>query len=441
MTNEVKVGAFVLTGLILLSVGIFLLGDFTFEKRYALDITFSDVTGLAEDSTVKLSGVEVGKVRRIRFEDGKVHVDVRIRKGVPVYRDAAFSVGSTGLIGSKFLQIDQGHAATGLLQDGDLLAGVDSVSMEKALSKTLGSLQDLLGGLNGEAKPGTLAANLNASVEHVRSLTANLDEMFADIKPQLTSAMTRMDGVTEKLDSILAKTDRMMANLDSGKGAVGALLSDEKMKDDVKETVTSLKDTMGTVKDMVGRMNQFRIYWNYDWRYDHAIRGSHGDIGMKISPREGRYYYVGGSNLGNESDAARGVDYARKNRVDALLGFEWGGVDLGLGVLRSGGGGRLTYTPFKSDPFWGRFSVMGQAYDFGRNRVIEGRRFDKPSYDLGAMARLHRLVGVGARVEDVAVVPRYQSWVNVNFEDKDIAYLFGMVSFGAAGTKGRSKSN
>lgn len=436
-----KVGAFVLTGLVLLAVGIFLLGDFTFEKRYAVDVSFSDVTGLAEDSTVKLSGVEVGKVRRIRFEDGKVHVDVRIRRGVPVYRDAAFSVGSTGLIGSKFLQIDQGHAATGLLQDGDVIAGVDAVSMEKALSKTLGSLQDLLGGLNGEAKPGTLAANLNASVEHVRSLTANLDELFADIKPQLTSAMTRMDGVTEKLDSILAKTDRLMANLNSGKGPVGALLSDEKMKDDVKETVTSLKDTMGTVKDMVGRMNQFRIYWNYDWRYDHAIRGSHGDIGMKISPREGRYYYVGGSNLGNESDAARGVDYARKNRVDALLGFEWGGVDLGLGVLRSGGGGRLTYTPFKSDPFWGRFSVMGQAYDFGRNRVIEGRRFGKPSYDLGAMARLHRLVGVGARVEDVAEVPRYQSWVNVNFEDKDIAYLFGMVSFGAAGTKGRSKSN
>ena len=31
----------------------------------------------------------------------------------------------------------------------------------------------------------------------------------------------------------------------------------------------------------------------------------------------------------------------RKNRVDALLGFKWGGVDLGAGVLRSAGGGRL----------------------------------------------------------------------------------------------------
>jgi hypothetical protein len=251
-----------------------------------------------------------------------------------------------------------------------------------------------------------------------------------------------MDDVSSKLDGILAKTDHLMANLETGKGPVGALISDEKMKDDVKATVSDLRQTVGGVKDMLGRMNQFRVYWNYDYRYENAIRGGRADIGLKIQPREGRYYYVGGSNLGNESDTVRhGNDYQPKNRIDALLGFEWGGLDLGVGVVRSAGGGRLTYTPMKDDPFWGRFSVMGQAYDFGRNRVFNERTFDKPQYDFGAMARLHRLVGVGARVEDVAEVPRYQTWVNVNFEDKDVAYLFGLVSFGAAGTKGRSKSN
>ncbi|MFA6091432.1 MAG: MlaD family protein [Elusimicrobiota bacterium] len=440
MSNEARVGAFVLAGMALLATGIFLLGDFTFERRYTVQATFSDVSGLAEDSQVKLSGVEVGKVGRMRFNDGKVYVEARIRHGVPIYRDAVFSVGSTGIIGSKFLQIDQGHAAAGMLEGGDTVTGVDPVSIEKALAQTLASLQNLLGGLNGEAKPGTLAANLNASVEHVRSLTANLDEMFGDIKPELTSAMQRMDSVAQKLDSLLTRTDRIMANLDEGKGPMGALISDEKMRADVKGTVSDLRETVGNVKDMVGRINQFKVYWNYDWRYDHAIRGSHGDIGLRIEPREGRYYYAGGSNLGNDSDVSRRTDYQRKNRVDALLGFGWGGVDLGVGVLRSAGGGRLTWTPMKGDPLWGRFSVMGQAYDFGRNRVIEGRTFNKPQFDAGALARLHRLVGVGARVEDIAEVPRYQTWVNVNFEDKDIAYLFGMVSFGAAGSKGRSKS-
>ena len=105
------------------------------------------------------------------------------------HRDATFSVGSTGIIGSKYLQIDQGSPPAGLLQPGDVVRGVDPVSIEKAMTKALVSLQDLLGGLSGDSKKGALANNLNASVEHIRSLTANLDEMFSDIKPQLTSAV------------------------------------------------------------------------------------------------------------------------------------------------------------------------------------------------------------------------------------------------------------
>ena len=57
------------------------------------------------------------------------------------------------------------------------------------------------------------------------------------------------------------------------------------------------------------------------------------------------------------------------------------------------------------------------------------------------MGRINSYVGVGARVEELATTKRYQSWINVQWEDKDLAYLFGLASFGAAGTKGRSKSN
>jgi phospholipid/cholesterol/gamma-HCH transport system substrate-binding protein len=442
MVSEVKVGAFVLAGLMLLGAGIFLLGDFTVEKRYSIFATFNDVTGLAEDSVVKLSGVEVGKVRKLDFRDGKVFVEARIKEGTPIYRDAVFSVGSTGIIGSKYLQVDQGRCDSGLMRAGDVAVGRDPVSIEKALAKTLGSLQDLLGGLNGKGKAGRLADNLNASVENVRHLTANLDEMFADVKPQLTSAFDRMDGVSSKLDSLLAKADRAMGSLETGKGPVPALLNDEKMKDDVKATVSDLRETVGGVKDVLGRMNQFKIYWNFDGRYDYSIQGVRGDFGVKIVPRQGRYYYVGGANLGNESDVNRhGTDYEQKNRVDALLGFERGGWDLGLGILRSGGGARLSWRPAPDHPLWGRLGLTGQVHNFARNRTISGHLFNRPEYDAGFLARIHPLVKLGFRVDDFAEIPRYQTWLNVCFEDKDVAYLFGLVSFGAAGTKGRSKSN
>ena len=108
-------------------------------------------------------------------------------------------------------------------------------------------------------------------------------------------------------------------------------------------------------------------------------------------------------------------------------------------MIRSGGGARVTLTPFHKDPILGRLSGVAQGHDFGRNRIIEGRRFSKPAYDLGAQIKVQKHVSLGGRVEDIAEVPRYQSWLKVMFEDTDVAYLFGMVSFGAAGSKGRSK--
>ena len=290
-----------------------------------------------------------------------------------------------------------------------------------------------------------MAANLNGTVANLRDLTDNLNELIETSSPHLQEALTRADSISEKLDSLLAKSNQMMAGLTTDKGAVGALLHDDKVKQDVKEAVHDLKEVAGTAKDVVSRMNQFRIFWNYDWRYEHAIRTSRADMGIKIVPRDGRYYYLGGSNLMNISDQRRtATDYAQANRADALLGFEWerwgGKFDLGVGVIRSGGGARVTVTPFQSHPVANKLSLMAQGYDFGRNRTVEGRKFKRAVWDFGFMARFNHFIGIGGRVEDVKEIKRYQSWINITFEDKDLSYLFGLATFGAAGTKGRSKN-
>jgi virulence factor Mce-like protein len=441
LTLEAKVGAFVVAGLVLMATAIFLLGDYTFEKRYTLYAQFHDVANLNRNSPVKLSGVEIGQVRDIELSGGMAKTILAIRKGVDIYKDAEFTIGSTGIIGSKYLQIDQGHPEAGVIAPETTVRGTDPVSIEKALAKALNSIQSIMTELSAEGPRGSVTSNLKDTVANLREMTANLNDIIETTRPSLEKAMGRTDSITQKLDELLAKSNQVMAGLSTDKGAVGALLHDEKVKEDVKETVASVKEAAATAKDVLGRINQFRVYWNYDWRYEHAIRTSRADIGLRIHPRDDRYYYLGGSNLGNVSDAnTRGTDYAQKNRVDALLGFIKGPIDLGLGVIQSGGGARVTVTPFWTHPIGKRFSVMAQGHDFGRNRVVEGRRFDKPAYDFGVMARVTKWLGVGARVEDVQIRKAYQTWVNVSFEDQDIAYLFGMASFGAAGGRGRSKS-
>ncbi len=441
LSLEAKVGAFVLTGLVCIATAIFLLGDYTFERRYTEYATFTDVANLSKDAPVKLAGVEIGKVKGLVLEDHHAKVIMAIRSGVDIYNDSEFEIGSTGIIGSKYLAINQGHASSGVLPAGSVVRGTDPVSIEKSLTQALGKLDKLLNSMTEEGPRGSLTDNLRETVANVRDMTANLNDLIETTKPKLERSLDRTDDITKKLDDLLAKSNQMMTGLATDKGAVGALLHDEKVKEDVKQTIADVKEAAGTAKDVFGRITQFRVYWNYDWRYDSLARTSHADIGLKIYPRDGRYYYGGISNAANLNDAPRGhqPDYTQPNRVDGLLGWEVGPVDVAVGVIRSGGGARVTYTPLYKDPFWNRFSITGQAYDFGRNRTVNAKVFDKPAYDAGLLARVNKYLGLGARIEDIATVKRAMAWANVTFEDQDIAYLFGLATFGASGSKGRSK--
>ena len=441
LSLEAKVGAFVLAGLVLIASAIFLLGDYTFERRYTIYATFADVANLSKDAPVKLSGVEVGKVKGLVLEDHHAKVIAAIRRGVDIFNDAEFSIGSTGIIGSKYLQIDQGHLSSGVLPAGSVVRGTDPVSIEKALTSALAKFDKLLSGMTDNGPRGSLTDNLRETVANVRDMTANLNDLITTTKPKLEKALDRSDEITQKLNDLLEKSNQTMASLATDKGAIGALLHDEKVKADVKETIASVKEAAGTAKDVFGRITQFRVFWNYDWRYDSLASTSHSDVGLKIYPRDGRYYYGGISNVANLNDAPRGrhADYTQPNRVDGLLGWETGAFDVAVGAIRSAGGLRVNYTPLYKDPFWNRFTVQAQAYDFGRNRTVNAKLLNRPDYDVGLLARVNKYLGVGARVEDIAEVRRVMSWVNVKWEDQDVAYLFGLATFGAAGTKGRSK--
>ena len=443
LSLEAKVGAFVLAGLVLIASAIFLLGDYTFERRYTIYATFTDVANLSKDAPVKLSGVEVGKVKGLVLEDHHAKVITAIRHGVDIFNDAEFSIGSTGIIGSKYLAIAQGHSSSGVLPEGSVVRGTDPVAIEKALTEALDKFDKLLDSMTKDGPRGNLADNLRDTVANVRDLTANLNDLIETSKPKFEKAMDRADGITQKLDALLEKSNQTMASLNSDKGAVGALLHDEKVKDDVKQTLANVREAASTAKDVFGRITSFRVFWNYDWRYDALASASHSDVGLKIYPREGRYYYGGISNFANLNDAPRGrhLDYTQPNRVDGLVGWETGALDVAVGSIRSAGGVRATYTPFYKDPFWGRFSATAQAYDFGRNRTVNAKVLNHPAYDAGLLARVNKYLGLGVRVEDIAEVKRVMAWAHVTWEDQDVAYLFGLATFGAAGTKGRSKGD
>ncbi|MFA7008225.1 MAG: MlaD family protein [Elusimicrobiales bacterium] len=430
MNDETKVGIFVLAGLALFGTAIFLLGDYSFQTYYPVTVEFQDVAGLPDKSVVKLAGVEVGKIKKIYLKNDLVRVRIAVLEGVKIYKNSKFLVGSTSLIGSKYLQIDQGDASSGVIEAGEMVKGSNILPIDRAMAKAVEDIQGLVSELRGN---GSLAKNLNGVLSNLKEVTSNLNEFISATQPHAEKAAERLDGITAKLDSILARTDSLLAKVESGEGVAGALVSDKKMKEDVTAAMDNLKSASASVKDVLGRFNNFRTYWNVQTKYEPLARDSKNDIGVRIYPRDGRYYYLGGANIINLKDRSRGVDYETLNTVDALIGWELNGFDLYAGALRGSGGAGVKYRPFYRAPAWDRLRFLFEASDLSRRRVIKGRSFDKPRYDAGMEFILNKYVSAGLRVNDLAEAKRVNYTAHVMFEDKDIAYLLGFASFGGGG--------
>src|SRR4051812_15088034 len=114
MSAESKVGLFVLAGLSILMISILMLGDIHFSPQNYYHATFNNIEGITDKSPVKIFGVEVGSVKSVELEDGRARLTMALKKTIPLYKNAAVRIRSTGIIGSKFIALDPGRPEPGL---------------------------------------------------------------------------------------------------------------------------------------------------------------------------------------------------------------------------------------------------------------------------------------------------------------------------------------
>ncbi len=422
-------------GCVLLATAIFMLGDFSTFGKYPLSARFADVAGLPDKAVVKLSGVNVGKVKSIEITDEGILVNMDIREGVAIYRDAKFKVGSTSMVGSKYVQIDQGTAQAGVLAEGSTVNGVTTRPMDEMITQTLTEVDKLLRDIRHEGQLGT---ELNATMSNMRELTANLNDLVSEMHHPMTSSMDNIDKLTAQLKELSAKADQLMTKVNNGEGTVGALMSDRKMEQDVRETLANVKETSKRANDILHRVGGFKAYWQYTYRHDPQADTGHNDFGMRIQGSENHYYYLGLSNAGNSENIARGPDYEKYNTIDLQLGWYLPKIDFYAGLLHGAGGLGTRITPLEGTPIWGRFQLFAEGSDFGRNRLVRGHMFTKPRYDAGANVKINDYVNVGIRSADMAETGYTQFALNLSFRDRDVSYLLGLVSLATVRSTGGS---
>jgi phospholipid/cholesterol/gamma-HCH transport system substrate-binding protein len=139
-TLDLWVGLFVVAGLgalTILALKVGNMGSFAGAETYQLSAPFSNIGGLKPRAAVKSSGVVVGRVAGIVFDNekfmAKVIMNIETRYQFP--KDTSASVLTAGLLGEQYIGLE-GGAEDAMLANGDTIKLTQSaVVLEKLISQ------------------------------------------------------------------------------------------------------------------------------------------------------------------------------------------------------------------------------------------------------------------------------------------------------------------
>jgi phospholipid/cholesterol/gamma-HCH transport system substrate-binding protein len=195
---KVRLGLFVVGGLALFVLAIFIIGKQKnlFNPVFKLTTTFYNVSGLQVGNNIRFSGINVGTVDNISIvNDSTVRVYMLIRQEVKQFikSDCVVAIGSEGLIGDRLMIITQGSADAPLAREGEELASVEPVETDAIMESVqitaanaeiiTEQLAEIMLKINGgEGTLGrliqdtTIARNIDQTILNLKKSSKGLDE-------------------------------------------------------------------------------------------------------------------------------------------------------------------------------------------------------------------------------------------------------------------------
>jgi phospholipid/cholesterol/gamma-HCH transport system substrate-binding protein len=215
---QMRIGAFILIGLVVFLAIIYLLGAQAryFERKYDLTAEFPEVGGLIEGATVRLAGVQIGRVTRVELPPepgGKVRVTLTLARQFAdrVRRNSEARIVTQGLLGDKLVEITIGSADAPPLKSGDTIATRNPFEMQEMFSAGAETL----------AHVNQLAVTLRKTMDRVDRMTDEVEKG----KGWLHVMIYEEPESLRRLNALLTSTQQLLARAESDESAVGVLLS------------------------------------------------------------------------------------------------------------------------------------------------------------------------------------------------------------------------
>jgi phospholipid/cholesterol/gamma-HCH transport system substrate-binding protein len=437
MSTAAKVGAFFLVVLGITALLIWKIEDLRIGRGRPRKVTvqFQNFRGLDEKTAVRVAGVSVGKVSKIRLIEGKAFVDIDLDPNVALRQGASASIESRGLLGEKYVELVPGPFGAAPLPDNAVIAGGVPVSFDeitklardievdiKSITK---SLKESIGGAQGEERLSDIVENMRLISEEVRAmvetnrvgvdatianfrafssamkdLVARVDSVVASNQGNVSSGIANIREISEKLETTTDNLNQITGRIREGEGTVGKLVQSDETHKNLNDALVAVKEGVAGLNKAIGAVGRMKIDLGIRSEYLSSLSKGKSYFTLDVLPSESpRFYRVELASQpfgkrkntttietttfpdGHTEQTVTDTE-ERKDEfaISALFGYRWRDWVIRAGLLESRGGAGVDYMALKD-----RLRFSGDLWDFNRpgdfaaHAKVTGRYYLSPS--------------------------------------------------------------
>lgn len=196
-----------------------------FQRGYHVSAQFDTVQELKVGDSVKMAGVEIGRVEKIALADDKVAVTMKLHPDANVKTDSSATVKFAGLMGQNFVSVSFGSAGAPKAGEGTELETVEQPDLSAIMAK----LDSAAGGIANVAK--------SFSGDSINNLLGPMTDLIKQNSARITMTLSNMESISGQIAS--------------GQGTVGRVIYSDQLYNSALSTVTNLQDAVTSAKQLV----------------------------------------------------------------------------------------------------------------------------------------------------------------------------------------------
>jgi phospholipid/cholesterol/gamma-HCH transport system substrate-binding protein len=292
--RQVRIGLFVLAGLIATVILLFRLTDPSmFRGRYRITTTVDNVMGLRTGDPVQMRGVTIGSVNDFELggQGDNVVIVLEVDGQWLIPEGSTTQLVQPGLMAPRTVEVLPGPGP-GTMGSGDNMPGIavkglldDTETLGEKGQIALDAIADLLSEKNLDAFSGSaqgldnLVGELSDLVESERESLREVIESFrlaadglteatgpelredlASLMARGDSAMGRINTTSESIEGVAASLETILARIQNGEGTLGKLWASDSLFTDLTAAVESARTLMDDIRENPGRYLSVSIF-------------------------------------------------------------------------------------------------------------------------------------------------------------------------------------